>query len=822
MSNNKPFDTFIMKFKYAIIQFAMISTVLLIQKIAAFGQTSGNYRIQGIVADSVTKNPLPMVTVKLKNANSEVIETRVTQGDGTFSFPAVIPAAYAISVGAIGYGLKIVRIDSSTFSTQTIDLQSIYLGDGMVGLKEVSITGDRPVILRKADRIIYDLKADPESKSNNVLTMMRKIPYLSVDGDDNLLMKGNSSFKVLINGKPSGSLEGNLKAVLKSIPASTIERVEVITTPPSKYDAEGLAGIINIITTKKINDGFNGSVNINENLPVGGPGVGGAFTAKSGRFGVSAFGGGGIYHSPKTFNSNRRVDAASTTLSQHGDQRSNNKTVYFGTELSYLVDTLNLLTAQLNYNGSRANDHSRQESDLTGLNGLIQQYGTENARKTHGYGVDVGVNYEKGFKAMKDRLLTFSYLFSTNLNDRSGSVSFGNRFNFTTPDFLQTDHQQFKEHTFQVDFVTPVKKLNIEVGIKGILRKNNSDFDYASLNTLSDRYETNPALSNWFSNTQNVFSAYNSYRLNLNSWNINAGIRLEETVIRADFSSTLSVANQNYLNAIPSIAIGKGFKGGSNINFGFSQRIRRPGINRLNPYVDRSNPNYELTGNPNLRPVLLNDIQFGYGSNKKLAVNIGLNYSFMNNLDLQVLNFNPETQITRITYANTGKSSSIGSNFNLSYPVNRIYNVSLNGNAMYLWLSGEDNGQPVSNDILMYAVTLSNVVRLSHGWALNADFGLNSRNPTGLQGYTDGFFYSAFNFNKNIIKDKFTIGGGIKNPFTKYRNIVTTSFGPQFNQVYETHNYFRSFNISLNYNFGSLKDRIGKTKGRIDNNDLAR
>ncbi|SMC62672.1 outer membrane beta-barrel family protein [Pedobacter nyackensis] len=811
-----------MKFKHAIIRLIIISTALFTKNITVFGQTSTDHHINGIVADSATKHPLPMVTVRLKKANNETVQIMVTQGDGSFKFSAVIPALYTLSVEAIGYGFKTISVDLIRFRSKTIDLQSIYLGDSMVGLKEVAITGDRPVIRRKADRIIYDLKADPESKINNVLTMMRKIPYLSVDGDDNLLMKGNSSFKVLINGKPSGSLEGNLKAVLKSIPASTLESIEVITTPPSKYDAEGLAGIINIITSKKINDGFNGSVNVNESFPIGGPGIGGVFTAKSGRFGVAASGGGSIYHSPKTFNTNKRVDAIGITLEQEGNQRSTNKTAYFGIELSYLVDTLNLLTAQLNYNLSRVNDHSAQASELRGLNGFLQQYGFENENKASSYGIDAGFNYEMGFKAMKNRLLTFSYLFGSSLNDKNGGIMFDHRVNFTTPDFLQTDHHQFKEHTFQVDFVTPVKKLNIEAGIKGILRKNTSDFDYSLLNTAMGQYERTPLLSNSFSNTQNVFSAYNSYRLILNSWNISAGIRFEETVISADFSGTTSLAEQNYFNILPSVAIGKGFKNGTSINFGFSQRIRRPGINRLNPYVDRSNPNYEVTGNPDLRPVLLNNLQFGYGSNKKLSINIGLDYSFMNNLDLQVVNFNPATQISRVTYANTGKSSSSGGNFNLSYPVSSCYNASLNGNAMYLWLSGQDNGQPVKNDLLLYAVILSNVVRLSHGWALNADVGLNSRNPTGLQGYTNGFFYNAFNFNKEIIKDKFSIGGGIKNPFTKYRNRVNTTFGPQFSQVFESRNYFRSFNFNLNYNFGGLKDRINKNRVGIKNSDIAR
>jgi ferric enterobactin receptor len=114
------------------------------------------------------------------------------------------------------------------------------------------------------------------------------------------------------------------------------------------------------------------------------------------------------------------------------------------------------------------------------------------------------------------------------------------------------------------------------------------------------------------------------------------------------------------------------------------------------------------------------------------------------------------------------------------------------------------------------------VVRLSHGWALNAEVGLNSRNPTGLQGFTNGFFSSSFNFNKEVIKEKFSIGGGIRNPFTKYRNNVNRTYGPQFSQVYESRDYFRTFNISLNYSFGGLKDRINKNKVGIKNNDVAK
>ena len=292
-------------------------------------------------------------------------------------------------------------------------------------------------------------------------------------------------------------------------------------------------------------------------------------------------------------------------------------------------------------------------------------------------------------------------------------------------------------------------------------------------------------------------------------------------MIRADFISSGSVADQNYLNVVPSFAVSKNFKNESSVNFGFSQRIRRPGINRLNPYIDRSNPNIESTGNPNLRPVVLNDVQAGYSSNKKLSVNIGLDYSFMNNLDLKVTHFNNATQVTNTTYANVGKAQSLGANFNMGYPVSKWYNVNLNGNLMYLWLSGPNDGVISHNNRYIYFLALSNAFQVSNGWRINADVNVISRNPNGLQGTSNGMVSTAFGVNKELIKNKLGFAAGIKNPFTKYRNNQNQTFGPNFSQYSTGREYFRSFNISLNYNFGGLRDGIKKSKNEIRNDDLS-
>jgi len=809
-----------MKIKHYITKIILLFTFLIPKTSVVLAQTSpAQLSLKGIVRDSLTYDKLSFATLKINNSTGETIRAGVSTEDGSFIFSLLNPLNYRIEIVAIGYEPKILLVDLQ----KDTDLGIINMKQQSNNLKEVSITSIKPIIKQKADRIIYDLQADPESKTNSVLGMLHKIPYLSLDGNENILLKGNSSFKVLINGKPSASVENNLNTVLKSMPASTIERIEVITTPPSKYDGEGLAGIINIITFKKINDGYSGSLNTNGNFPVGGPGAGGSFTAKSGKFVISAFGGANMADNPQISNTNNRVSTGtnSTSLIQNGSNKSNNKNAYFGTEMSFEVDSINLISAQLNMNGSRSNGHRLQNSGLSRNTGIIESYNLLDDNKGTSYGLDAAINYQLGFKSVKNRFLTFSYQFSDNRNNHNDNIAITQPVNFNTPDYTQTDRQKFNEHTLQLDFATPVKKVNIEAGIKAIMRNSNSDFGYNTFDNITGQFGADPALSNQYTNKQSVFSAYNSYQINLNSWNIQAGIRLEGTVIRANFISDNTLADQNYVNLLPSIALGKNFSDHSSMNFGFSERIRRPSINRLNPYIDRSNPSFESTGNPNLRPVLINDIQIGYSRNAKFSLNIGLDYSFMNKLDLQVVSFDPSTQITRTSYANTGKSSSAGSSISMSYPFTKVYNVSLNGNVIYLWLRGDANGQIVNNNRLMYYFSLSNGFNFNKGWAVNADLNMISRNPTGLQGYSNGFVATALSINKELIKNKLGFAAQIKNPFTKFRNNIAHTFGPDFNQLYTSTDYFRSFGISLNYKFGGLHDGVSKSRKTIRNNDLA-
>jgi len=775
-------------------------------------------QLSGKVIDSATQKPLDYITVNLKNDKQTPVKVQVTKNNGAFVFTGLSPLKYSIVFSAVGYQQKTILVDITNNSSA--NLGTVLLSDHNKQLKGVVITADKPIIKQEIDRISYDLQADPESKVSSVLEMLRKVPFISLDANDNILLNGNNSYKILINGKPSGMMERDPINILRSMPASTIQRIEVITTPPAKYDAEGLAGIINIITNKKIDNGYNGTVNVNDRYP-GGPGIGSSFTVKEGKLGISAFGNGSIYSSPSTSTLTTRTTTGTTPtdLVQQGRGTNKGRSGSIGTELSYEIDSLNLISGQFSVNGSKSNGNSYQSSLVTGQAGVIQGYDINNASNRHGGGLDASANYQLGFKDDKSKLLTFSYRYYEYDNINENDLATTNRVNFITPDYNQDRHATSSEQTVQVDYVKSFKKWSIEAGAKGIFRDNQSNFEYDSLNTVTNQFARDDAFSDKFTNTQKIYAAYNTWQYRGKGWGIKAGLRAEQTFTDADFIAAASNLHQHYLNIFPSVAANWDFKDNSGINFGFSQRVKRPSIDRLDPFPDKSNPDFITSGNPNLQRVVINGIQFGYHFTKKASVNIGVTYNFAKALDLPVAVYNQATNVTSTTYQNSGNVSGIGANININYPITRQWNFSLNSNTMYFWLSGPVNGVIQNNDFITLNISTSTGYSFNNGWRANANLDINGRNPTGLQGSSNGFIGSSFSANKQIIKNKLVFSLAARNPFMQYRTNTLITNGSNFAQTNINQVYFRSFTASLNYNFGKLKEALKKTKRGINNDD---
>ncbi len=650
--------------------------------------------------------------------------------------------------------------------------------------------------------------------------MMRKVPLLSLDADDNIQLKGSANYKILINGKPSTMIARSPKDVLRSMPASSIQKIEVITTPPAKYDSEGLAGIINIITTKKIDNGYNGSLNLRYQGPVGGPGLGGFVTVKQGKFGVTAYGGTGFYHSPETESVNSRTTTGDlpTSLLSSGTRKFDNNYRYGGAELSYEIDSLDLITVELNPYGGYNKSTTNQFFMLFDGNQNIAY--DQLGKNRYGWnGFDATLNYQLGFRGHKDRLLTFSYKNGNSGNPTENHLSFTNRVNYTIPDYVQNNDSRSKEQTIQIDYVHPLKKITIEGGIKGILRNNKSNFEYKSFNDVTGDYQIDPARTNKFNNNQDIAGAYNSYAYNLKDWGFKAGLRAEITFVKADFISSASNVNTNYFNLIPTVSINHKFKDMSSLNLGYTQRIERPGIDNLNPYVDRSNPNFETTGNPDLKAVLSNNFELTYSKFKKGSINLGLSYNFANNTIQNVSVYNETDKITRSTFLNIGKNKTLTTNLNVNYPITPKWNVSLSGNIGYTWIQGAIDGVIAKNDGLTGYGRINTGYKFEKGWKVNASFNYNAPNIQ-LQGQTSSYYFSSVSGSKEIIKDKLTVSAGVNNPFSKYRYYTNLTQGANFSQYYRAQNFNRAFNVSLNWRFGKLKDEIKKNQRSINNDDV--
>jgi outer membrane receptor protein involved in Fe transport len=791
----------------------LLLTIILLLNIHAAKSQTNQPGMTGIILDSVSRKPIEYATITLKESKSDMVKSAVAKAGGAFSFPELKPVEYLLTVAAQGFKTRSMVVDLDNTLKGVRDLGVLYMIIDVHNLKEVVVKENKPLAKQEIDRITYNIQADPESKSSNILEIMRKVPLLSVDGDNTIRLKGKTNYRIFINGKPSTIIDRNPQDVLRNMPASGIDRLEVITTVPAKYDAEALDGIINIVTTKKISDGYLGNVNASHRFPAGGPGVGGSFIFKEGKFGISGFGGRSLFDSPAITNLTERY-TTSTTLLQSTEVKAEGKNGYFGSDLSYEADSLNLISGQFNIVGN----NNTNNSDLQSLLNNVADYRLVSNNKIKGANLDASLNYQMGFKSDKNRLLTFSYRVLKTNNNRFGDFDVADEVSNPSPDFNQNNDERSLEQSFQADYIHPFKKLTVEAGVKGIMRNNKSNFLYDTLGT-NQIFVMNERLSNKFNNRQDIFGIYNSYQYKLKDWGFKAGVRLEQATIDADFISNNTQIKRSYFDYIPSVSVQKQFKNNTSLLFGYSRKIRRPEIQHLNPFVDRSNPNFESSGNPDLRPASSNSLEISYSSFKKLSLYIRVNYDFYSKMVMPAQVYEAVSNITRSTLENSGRMRMVMSNVNVNYPLTSRWKVNTNLLTIYGQVNGLVNNTLFRNQKIMYYFSASSSYRLDKGWRASGSVNLNGADIN-LQGIENSPYRGfGFSVTKELIKDKCYFTAETSNPFSKYRNNTSTTNGGTFYQKRTNQRYLRTFGVSLNYQFGGLNSILKKTKKGIIKDD---
>lgn len=786
-----------------------------------------NIHVKGQVIDSLTNETIPFATIKLtdKGSPAKLIKAVAADENGKFQLTIGTKGSYYLVSEYIGKKTVTTPIDIA--NTKNIDLGTIFMADDAHALSEVVISVQKPLVKVDLDKITYSMEDDPESKTNNVLDMLKKVPMVTVDGEENIQLKGSSNYKIYLNGKPSNMITSNPKDVLRSMPANSIKDIEVITDPGAKYDAEGVAGIINIITQKNTSMGgytatLNGRVD-----DQGGFGSGAYLQLKYGKIG---FTGGYNYYEYKrpkgesSFIRENFTDNDFKYLSQTGHSKNNGNGQYGNGELSFELDTLNLINVGFNRYFGESKSTNEQLAEMLNNDRVSQyKYGLDSRSKQNYGGTDINVDYQRTF-SKKDQLLTASYRLSLTPNDKA-SDNIIDHIAGTLPKSAETNNQytdaDMKEHTFQTDFVTPFGKIhNLEAGVKYIIRLNESNSGYDYINNTGE-WVNKPQLYDKFKHEQDILAAYGGYSAKFQKWGVKTGLRYEATWLEAKFPKDEGKSFKNdYSNLVPSATITYQLKPTQSIRFGYNMRIQRPGIYQLNPYEDTSNPNNIQIGNSELEAVKNHSFNINYGSfSRALNFNSNLSYDFEDNSIENITTLDKDVMITR--YENIGKRKNLGLSAYVNWSPNDKIRIYSNMSGRYTDIKSSID--PSTNKVMSNNGFSGNIFA---GGQYSFPYKFISYINTGyfspwitLQGKGASFFFHSISVSKGFLNDRLQLRAYAQNPLKKdneFKNVTRTD---DFYSESRNSNRMRQFGFSVSFRFGEMKAQIKKAQRSINNDD---
>jgi outer membrane receptor protein involved in Fe transport len=659
-----------------------------------------NYQVSGQIVEKLSGNGVPFATVIIKNDSIKEKKAQACDVSGRFSLNLSSPLRYIMTVSSVGYKEFSMPLIISEPKT---DLGKLPMESG-VELKEVTVTAQRPLVKIDVDKIVYSMESDPEAQTNNVLEMLSKVPLITVDAEENITVNGQSNFKVLVNGKSSSMMSTNFKQVLKSLPANTIKDIEVITNPPSKYDAEGVGGIINIITSKKTISGYNGSVS--SGVDARGSINWSAYLAtKIKKFSLSTRYYGSQFIQPES------VTNSSTEYFNNTDFRysnSNGNSSYkgisngFSGEASYEIDSLNLISLSFwGYQGSYKNNGFNETQYLNTTNDITRMYSNYINSKNNSSTLSGNIDYQKTFKK-PDKTLTFSYKLDNNPNTTRNINNVDGITNYPTYHQRSENVALGREQTFQADYYDPLTSMHqLEVGVKFILRQNTSTSQTFRNDTVKLDNE------NDLDYDQYIMGAYAGYVFKWKKLSTKTGLRLERTWNDGTSkTSGINTAFTNRLfNLVPYITFSYMPKQGQTIKLSYTQRLSRPGIWYLNPYVDNIDSLNISYGNPLLVAEVSHSFELGYTYfTPKFNLSATSNASFVNN-SIERISTVESNGATASTYKNIGKDQRYGVNLYISYRPSAKLNIFLNGGVNYAKLEA-NNGYSIINKGFSYRGSL--------------------------------------------------------------------------------------------------------------------
>lgn len=703
-------------------------------------------------------------------------------------------------------------------------------------LEAVEVVAQKPLVKMDTDKLTYDVSLDTDAKASTVLDMLRKVPMVTVDGQDNITVNGSSAFKIYVDGKPNVMFSSNPSQIFKAMPATMVSKIEVVTNPGAKYDAEGVGGVLNIMLNHagiagagQASAGVNGVMG-NVRLQAGNKGFGGGafLNGQMGRFSFSA----NAMINRAVMNGtelemvqNQLGDVpSSSTMLQHGGKT---RTPFSMANLSlgYELDDWSTLNATLGFTAFQTRNDGTMDNILSGtIYGPGMNYSMFNKMRNKKNGLNFSADYQRFLNKDRTSNITITYLFSRDPSNSSNyslydhSAAMPGGFDSFLQDRYSDSHDRQTENTLQVDLTSPLAEGHaLNYGAKVTSHVSHSESDFFFLD--ADENKTlQPDLSSDYKNTKSIAAGYAEYEASFGKVGTRAGLRYEHTWQSVDYiSGNGSDYDSNYGNFIPSLSLSYRLAPIANVGLTYNLRISRPGITYLNPYVDRSNNTALTYGNPDLDVEQSHNI--GMVANfftPVLMFNANLKYAHTGNAIEQYSFYDADNKLNT-TYGNIVKRDYTSFTLFMSYLLHKNTRLFTNAGIGYNNLKSAQldasNGGWQWNAMVGIQQTLPLDIKLG-GYLIS-----NSKTYT-LQGWSTGFNLFSANITKSFFQEKLTVGLQGVTGLSKggKLHIDTHALGKDFSNDTKIAVPLSSINLTVAYNFGNskVKARQHESKAKSD------
>ena len=777
--------------------------------------------ITGKVVDANSNQALEYATIVLKNTNTQKISGGITDKKGLFNIKTN-KGNYEISVEFISFKSK--KYPKQVIN-KNLNLGTIKLSEDTNSLDEVVVIAEKTTVDIRLDKKVFNIGKDLSIRGGNASDVLGNVPSVQVDVEGNVSLRGNENVTILIDGRPSALVGINGADALRQIPAEAIEKVEVITSPSARYDAEGTAGILNIILRKNKLTGFNGSLQFDAGYPER---YGSAFNAnwrtkKWNLFTNTGFryraAPGHAFSDTENFLSTAKN--ARVIEERRFGRLSRSLFTSFGVE--YYITKNSSIIGNIILNRGNDDDVNTNSIDRFDSNGGLNEatFRTENEAEDE-QRIQYTLDYINNFDG-KGRKLSINTQYSTETEDIINDITEIETQSNLLNDLEQViEDQDEKRFLLQADYVHPVgENIQYEAGYRGNYRDIFNNFNLAERQVFPNGpLVPDTGLNNSFNYKELVNAAYFQYGHQFDKISVLAGLRYEYTSVEIEQQTSNSASKNNYGNFFPTINLGYEFKDGENITLGYNKRIRRPRGRFLNPFPSRSSESNIFSGNVSLRPVITDALDLGYLKRwKKFTLSTSIYYNrsdeswefIQENTGDLTDNGDP---ILRRFPINLSLEERVGFEFTLNFRPFKVWNINSDFNLFHTITDG-DYIDPKTNITTNFDFeNTAFFIRLNQKFTLPSkiDLQINSNYrgaSQNAQSTNQGIFTMNIAASKDIFKEKASLSLNVSDVFNG-RKRMSTIFLPGISNQYSEfqRRVGPQVRMSFVYRFNQKKKRI--------------